>query len=75
MPSGWRRRCLPRVGALVEGPAFYPWLSGPANLARFDAADRDADARTRRPRIGEAVERVGLVAAGEQEGHGLLPRA
>jgi ABC-2 type transport system ATP-binding protein len=52
------------VGALVEGPAFYPWLSGPANLARLDAADRDADARTRRARIGEAIERVGLTNAG-----------
>ena len=28
---------LPHVGALIEGPAFYPWLSGEANLARFDA--------------------------------------
>lgn len=63
MPSGWRE-VLPRVGALVEGPAFYPWLSGPANLARLDAADRDADGRTRRTRVGEAVERVGLTAAG-----------
>ena len=65
MPSGWRH-VLPRVGALVEGPAFYPWLSGPANLARLDAADRDADARSRRRRIGEAVERVGLTNAGSK---------
>src|SRR5580693_4263710 len=28
---------LPMVGALVEGPAFYPWLSGWENLARLDA--------------------------------------
>src|SRR4029453_8772974 len=33
---------LPRVGALVEGPAFHPYLSGRANLARLDAADRTA---------------------------------
>jgi ABC-2 type transport system ATP-binding protein len=63
MPSGWRT-VLPRVGALVEGPAFYPWMSGPANLARLDAADRDADRRTRRARIHEAIERVGLTNAG-----------
>jgi ABC-type multidrug transport system ATPase subunit len=25
---------LPHVGALVEGPAFYPWLSGLDNLAK-----------------------------------------
>jgi ABC-type multidrug transport system ATPase subunit len=29
---------LPQVGSLVEGPAFYPHLSGRANLALFDAA-------------------------------------
>ena len=40
-----RRPVLPRVGALVEGPAFSPYLSGEANLRRFDAADRHAPAR------------------------------
>jgi ABC-type multidrug transport system ATPase subunit len=54
---------LPQVGALVEGPAFHPYLSGWANLARLDAADRMSDPRTSRPRIGEALERVGLSAA------------
>jgi ABC-2 type transport system ATP-binding protein len=54
---------LPRVGALVEGPAFHPYMSGAANLRRLDAADRTADARTARQRIGEALERVGLTAA------------
>jgi ABC-type multidrug transport system ATPase subunit len=29
---------LPEVGSLVEGPGFYPHLSGRANLALFDAA-------------------------------------
>ena len=51
----------------MEGPAFYPCLSGPANLARLDAADRDADARTRRARIDEAIERVGLTNAGAKK--------
>lgn len=54
---------LPRVGALVEGPAFHPYLSGRANLQRLDAADRRADPRTARRRIGEALSRVGLSAA------------
>jgi ABC-2 type transport system ATP-binding protein len=61
------RRVLPQVGALVEGPAFYPFLSGAANLARLDAADRDASAATRRERVGLALERVGLThAAGKK---------
>jgi ABC-2 type transport system ATP-binding protein len=54
---------LPRVGSLVEGPAFYSFLSGRANLARCDAADRTADPGTAAARIGEALERVGLTAA------------
>ncbi len=54
---------LPRVGSLVEGPAFHPYLSGQANLARLDAADRSVDSRTARRRIGEALDRVGLAAA------------
>jgi ABC-type multidrug transport system ATPase subunit len=54
---------LPRVGALVEGPAFHPHLSGWANLERLDAADRGADPRTAKARIGLALERVGLTAA------------
>ncbi len=54
---------LPRVGALVEGPAFHPYLSGRANLHRLDAADRIADPRTARQRVDRALDRVGLLAA------------
>ncbi|MFF1903930.1 ABC transporter ATP-binding protein [Kitasatospora sp. NPDC058218] len=54
---------LPRVGALIEGPALYGFLSGRDNLARFDAADPTADPRTRRQRVTEALDRVGLTAA------------
>ena len=54
---------LPRVGALVEGPAFHPHLSGRANLARLDAADRTADPATADRRIAAALDRVGLGAA------------
>jgi ABC-type multidrug transport system ATPase subunit len=54
---------LPRVGSLVEGPAFHPYLSGRDNLTRLDAADRTADPRTARARIDAALDRVGLLAA------------
>jgi ABC-2 type transport system ATP-binding protein len=65
MPNG-SARVLPKVGSLVEGPAFYPQLSGPANLARIDAADRTADPGTAKERITSALERVGLIAAGKK---------
>jgi ABC-2 type transport system ATP-binding protein len=55
---------LPRVGALVEGPAFYSFLSGRANLARCDAADRTADPRTAAARIGAVLDLVGLGETG-----------
>src|SRR5580698_4400237 len=65
MPDG-QARALPLVGSLVEGPAFYPHLSGRANLARFDAADRTASRATVRDRIDEALDRVGLLAAADK---------
>ncbi len=69
MPDG-ATKVLHRVGSLVEGPAFYPFLSGEANLARYDAADRTADARSAKQRIGEALDRVGLLsAAGKRYRH------
>lgn len=58
---------LPRVGALIEGPAGYPWLSGAAYLARMDAADPTADPATRKARVGTALERVGLTAAARKK--------
>jgi ABC-2 type transport system ATP-binding protein len=54
---------LPRVGALVEGPAFHPYLSGADNLRRLDAADRTADPRTAKARVAASLDRVGLSAA------------
>jgi ABC-2 type transport system ATP-binding protein len=51
---------LPQIGALVEGPSSYGHLSGRANLALIDAAGRAGARRTRRARIAEALERVGL---------------
>ena len=57
---------LPQVGALVEGAAGYPHLSGRANLARIDAADRTADPRTAAARIDAALDRVGLLSAAKK---------
>lgn len=57
---------LPRVGALVEGPAFHPYLSGRDNLARLEAADATADPRTADRRAAEALDRVGLSAAADK---------
>ncbi|HEY2692761.1 MAG TPA: ABC transporter ATP-binding protein [Streptosporangiaceae bacterium] len=51
---------LPQVGALVEGPSCYGHLSGRANLALIDAAGRAGPRRTRRQRMTEALDRVGL---------------
>ncbi|MFI9625230.1 ATP-binding cassette domain-containing protein [Streptomyces sp. NPDC052042] len=57
------RTVLPQVGALIEGPALYGFLSGRDNLLRYDAADPTADPRTRRARVGQALDRVGLASA------------
>ena len=57
---------LPRVGSLVEGPAFHGHMSGRANLARLDAADRTASRATVKTRIEQALDRVGLLAAADK---------
>ena len=62
MPDG-ANQVLAKVGALIEGPAFYPFLNGRDNLARIDAIDRRADPRTAAARISGALDRVGLLAA------------
>lgn len=53
-------RVLPRVGALVEGPAFYPFLSGHSNLVRMDSADATSNPVTRTRRVDAALDKVGL---------------
>ena len=54
---------LARVGSLVEGPAFHPYLTGRDNLVRLESADRTTDPRTARARIDGALDRVGLLVA------------
>jgi ABC-2 type transport system ATP-binding protein len=60
------RAPLERVGALVEEPAFWRYLSGRKNLEYFARAGAGADragTRARLGRIDEVLETVGLTAA------------
>jgi len=57
------RRALTRVGAIVEEPRFYPYLTGKANLevaARFAGGDAVS-------RVDWALERVDLAARGSNK--------
>ncbi|HEX2902787.1 MAG TPA: ATP-binding cassette domain-containing protein [Jatrophihabitans sp.] len=54
---------LPLVGAMIEGPAFQPYLSGQSNLRRLDRSDATADPASSAERIEAALARVGLSAA------------
>ncbi len=63
------QQALPRVGALVEGPAFYPYLSGKVNLRRLDSASKTADPKTREQRIDRALAKVGLTNAANKKVH------
>lgn len=63
---------LSGVGAMVEDPGFYPWLSGRSNLAvllRRSGGD---------PRLNEAMERAGIIDAANQRvktySHGMRQR-
>ena len=49
------------VGGFVEAPAFYPYLSGRANLELLAALDRGTEDRGR---VDEALARVGLSQRG-----------
>jgi ABC-2 type transport system ATP-binding protein len=53
---------LPEVGALVEGPAAYGHLSGRRNMTLLDAAGKGGSMRTRRRRVDDALEQVGLAS-------------
>jgi ABC-2 type transport system ATP-binding protein len=52
---------LSRVGALIERPAFYPYLSARDNLRVFGTA-RGIAAPLLEERAGEVLDRVGLAA-------------
>jgi ABC-type multidrug transport system ATPase subunit len=57
---------LQGVGTMVEGPAFYPYLSGERNLMIFDGAGEGGPRRTRRQRVREVIDRVGLADVGDR---------
>lgn len=67
---------LTGVGALVEGPAAYPHLSARANLRLLDAAGPrvggdplapdTGSRRTRRARVDNVLEEVGLAGVGRK---------
>ncbi len=70
---GNARAVLGQVGALVEGPAAYAHLSARANLRLLDAAGPRGGgpagwgaARTRRRRVDDALEQVGLSDVGRR---------
>lgn len=60
------REVLPQVGALIEHPAAYGHLSAAANLSLFDAAGPGGARRTRKARIAEVLEQVGLGGVGKR---------
>lgn len=59
-------RALPRVGALVEGPAAYQHLSGRTHLALLDAMGPGAPRASRRRRVADVLDQVGLAGVGSR---------
>jgi ABC-2 type transport system ATP-binding protein len=63
------RDVLPDVGALVEQPAGYGHLSGRTNLRLLDAAGPGGARGTRRDRVEEALDLVGLAGVDRRPVH------
>jgi ABC-2 type transport system ATP-binding protein len=57
---------LPRVGALVEGPGFHPFLSGRENLLRCAAFEPLVPSSRSSSIVDDALHRVGLADAGRR---------
>ena len=68
--TGAIRRLLYDVGALVESPAFYPFLSAKQNLMAFAATGKAPP----NGRIDQLLELVGLTDRASDRGRGLLAR-
>lgn len=56
------REILPRVGAIVETPVFYPYLSGVDNLRMVAAASGMRLGKANQARIDEVLDLVDLGA-------------
>ncbi|HET8910345.1 MAG TPA: ABC transporter ATP-binding protein [Ktedonobacteraceae bacterium] len=54
---------LPRIGAIIEMPVFYPYLSGSDNLFAVAAASGMTSGKANRQRISEVLEIVELQQA------------
>jgi ABC-type multidrug transport system ATPase subunit len=61
-----RKHVLPRVGALVEGPAAYGHLSGRTNLMLLESSGPTVPRARRKQRIDDALHQVGLGAVGRR---------
>lgn len=67
-PGAPAREALRRVGALVEEPGFWRYLSGRRNLAYYARAAGPPDDRTRRlERVDEVLALVGLAGAADRK--------
>jgi ABC-type multidrug transport system ATPase subunit len=60
------REVLQRIGAIIEAPAFYPNHSGRRNLMLRDAAGPGGERRSRKTRIGDALDRVGMTGVDDR---------
>ena len=58
--AGWRRQALQRVGAVVEQPSFYPFLSGRENLLGMATFSGLPLGKPARDRIASVLTLVGL---------------
>jgi ABC-2 type transport system ATP-binding protein len=63
-------RVLPRIGALVEGPGFHPFLSGRENLLRCAAMEPALHRSEIRAAVEDALDRVGLSPAASRNYRG-----
>jgi ABC-type multidrug transport system ATPase subunit len=53
-------KVLPRIGAIVEAPVFYPYLSGADNLRTVAAASQMSLGRVNQKRIDEVLDLIDL---------------